>query len=113
MSECITISICCCIMLLYIILLFCVFPVMLLIIMIIIIYFMKDITTNKHVQYHNKSNTLKLLDKNIVRNNLLTRSKVRPAEYGSSIAPNQSEVKTTILAVQHLGFVSVGSNSQS
>ena len=101
-------------MLLYVILLFCVFPVMLLIIMIIIIYFMKDITTNKHVHiYHNKSNTLKLLDKNIVRNNLLTRSKVRPAEYGSSIAPNQSEVKTTILAVQHLGFVSVGSNSQS
>ena len=46
--------------------------------------------------YNNKSNTLKLLDKNIVRNNLLTRSKVRPAKYGSSIAPNQSEVKTTI-----------------
>ena len=44
----------------------------------------------------NESNTLKLLDKNIVRNNLLTRSKVRPAEYGSSIAPNHSEVKTTI-----------------
>ena len=41
------------------------------------------------------TNTLKLLDKNIVRNNLLTRSEVRPAEYmalGSSIAPNQSEV---------------------
>ena len=36
--------------------------------------------------YHNKSNTLKLLDKIIVQNNLLTRSKVRPAKYGSSIA---------------------------
>ena len=59
-------------------------------IIIIIIY-----TTIIHI-FHNKSNTLKLLDKNIVRNNLLTRSKVRPAEYGSSIAPNQSEVKTTI-----------------
>eukprot|EP00731_Ephydatia_muelleri_P031141 Em0022g655a len=37
-------------------------------------------TTNGHL----------LLDKNIVRNNLLTRSKVRPAKYGSSIAPNQT-----------------------
>ena len=68
---------------------------------------------NNQQTCHNKSSTLKLLDKNIVRNNLLARSKVRPAKYGSSIAPNQSEVKTTILAVQHLGFVSVGSNSQS
>ena len=45
---------------------------------------------------HNKSNTLKLRDKNIVRNNLLTRSKVRPAKYGSSIASNQSEIKATL-----------------
>ena len=51
---------------------------------------------NYNHMYHNKSNTLKLLDKNMVRNYLLTRSKVRPAKYGSSIAPNQSEVKTTI-----------------
>ena len=67
--------------------------------MIIIIYFLgpvQIIIIEQEYIYHNKSNTLKLLDKNIVRNNLLTRSKVRPAKYGSSIAPNQSEVKTTI-----------------